>query len=101
LRFREKSLTFPIRKLVRKEILHSNVSSSKIVERGGVQNVREISYRINIPEQTIQFQLCEGDFMLFFNAVKELEVPAYFQDCSPQHFLEFVACPEFSSADIF
>jgi hypothetical protein len=65
---------------MRKEILHSSVSSSEILEKGAVQNVREIPYWINISEQTGQFQLGERDFMLFFYTVKQLEVPANLQD---------------------
>jgi hypothetical protein len=63
---------------MRKEILHSSVSSSEILEKGAVQNVREIPYWINISEQTGQFQLGERDFMLFFYTVEQLEVPANF-----------------------
>jgi hypothetical protein len=73
---------------MRKQILHSGVSSSEILEKRAVQNVREIPYWINISEQTRQLQLGERDFMLFLYTVKQLEVPANFQDCRLPAFFD-------------
>jgi len=81
-------MTFTVGKLMRKQILHSGVSSSEILEKGTFQNIREIPYRINIPEQTGQLQLTERNFMLFLYTVKQLEVPANFQDCRLTAFLD-------------
>jgi hypothetical protein len=79
---------------MRKQILHSGVSSSEILEKGAVQNVREIPYWINISEQTGQFQLGERDFMFFLYAVEQLEVPAYFHYYHSQHSLTRATRPE-------